>query len=211
MARPSTPILSRALITSTALRLVDRDGAEAVSMRRLADELKVRPSSLYNHVANRLDLIEEIRALVASRIDSSMFDTEPWPQALDAWARSYRAAFARHPRTIPLLMSTSLRSEPILELYEHFTRAALRAGWREVDVPRILTALESFVLGSVLDMSGPALLFDPAGREADFPAFTAALGAVVTEAPDDPVAGPAFDWGLAALIAALAAPPTDLR
>lgn len=209
MGRPSTPILSRARIGRTALRIVDRDGAEAVTMRRLAAELGVNASSLYNHISGRLDLIEEIRTLVAEQIDSSVFGTLAWVEALDAWARSYRAAFAKHPKTIPLVMSTSSRAEPILAMYEDFTKAALGAGWTPTDVPRILTALESFILGSVLDMSGPSLMFDPSGHEGDFPAFASALGAVT--GGDDPVAGPAFDFGLAALIAALATPPARTR
>lgn len=207
MGRPKVPVLSRDGIARTALRMVDRHGAPAVSMRRLAEELGVTPSSLYNHVTGRLDLVEQIRSLVASEIDSSMFATQPWAAALDGWARSYRAAFAKHPKTIPLLMSTSSTAEPILSMYEDFTRAALREGWAPADVPRVLTAVESFILGSVLDMSGPALLFDPTGHEGDFPAFSAALAAVTEDAPGDPVAGPAFEFGLAALITALATAP----
>jgi AcrR family transcriptional regulator len=207
VGRPSTPLLSRSIIAETTLRLVESEGADALSMRRIARELGVNPSSLYNHVGSRNDLIEEVRGLISSRIDATAFGSLPWEEAVVSWAYSYRAAFAPHHQLIPLLMSKASTSPVILQVYEEFTLAAGRSGWAAGDILPVLTALESFILGSVLDMSGPPVLFDPAGQEDSFPAFSRAVNTLRTADVSDPVAGPAFELGLRALVRGL----TELR
>ncbi len=195
------PRLTRELIASTALALIDREGPSGASIRRVAARLKVHPTSLYNHVPSLAAMIEDVRAIVSAEIDATPFDEVPWPEALDAWAWSYRDAFAQHPRTIPVLMSVSATSPVLLGEHERFALAAARAGWEEHEVLPLLTAFESFILGSVLDMSGPAVLFDPRGQETDFPAFAAAYRAAVAVDADDPVATRAFTMGIRMLIA----------
>lgn len=145
-------------------------------------------------------MVEDIRALVSSQIDSEPLRTLTWEDGLSAWAWSYRRAFEKHPKTIPLLMSTSASAPVLLAEYEDFAVAAEAAGWPSRDVLPLLTAFESFILGSVLDMSGPTVLFDPRGQEKSFPRFSAAFAALVGEDPADPVASRAFAMGLGMLI-----------
>jgi len=201
VARPSQPKLSREGIARAALALVDRDGTDGASIRRVADRLKVHPTSLYNHVPNLAALIEDVRALVSSRIDSSFLREREWEEGLALWARSYRDAFRRHPKTIPLLMSHSSSTPLLMSQYEDFAIAAERAGWTSDDILPLLTAFESFILGSVLDMSGPSVMFDPTGQEADVPRFAAAYATLEHHDPADPVATRAFELGLSLLIA----------
>ncbi len=130
MARPSQPKLSREAIARAALALVDRDGTDGASIRRVADRLKVHPTSLYNHVPNLAALIEDVRALVSSRIDSSFLREREWEEGLALWARSYRDAFRRHPKTIPLLMSHSSSTPLLMSQYEDFAIAASARGGR---------------------------------------------------------------------------------
>lgn len=200
------PRLTRELIAATALALIDREGPSGASIRRVAARLDVHPTSLYNHVPSLAAMIEDVRAIVSARIDATPFDALPWPEALDAWAWSYRGAFAKHPRTIPVLMSVSATSPVLLAEHERFAVAAVRAGWADHEVLPLLTAFESFILGSVLDMSGPTVLFDPRGQEADFPAFSDAYRAAVAVDADDPVATRAFTLGLRMLVAGAARP-----
>ncbi|WP_369068770.1 TetR/AcrR family transcriptional regulator [Kineococcus terrestris] len=185
----------------TALALVDHHGPDGASMRRVAAHLGVNPASLYNHVPDRAALVEDVRALVSARIDSRPLRTMTWEDGLAAWARSYRAAFARHPRAIPLLMTTRASAPVLLAQYEDFAVAAEAAGWDSRDVLPLLTAFESFVLGSVLDMSGPAVVFDPTGQEEEFPRFAAAYATLADEDRADPVATRAFETGLRMLVA----------
>jgi AcrR family transcriptional regulator len=209
IARPSRPILSRDLIARTALALVDRYGAEGASMRRVAQKLNVNPASLYNHVPDRAAMVEDVRALVSAKIDSAPLRELQWEEGLFAWARSYRLAFARHPRAVPLLMTTRASAPVLLAGYEDFVVAAEAVGWSSAEVLPLLTAFESFILGSVLDMSGPRVVFDPTGQEERFPRFTAAYATLQDQDADDPIATRAFERGLAMLVAS--ARPTTTR
>lgn len=175
-------------------------------MRRVAQKLGVNPTSLYNHVADRAAMIEDVRALVSANIDSAPLREMPWEDGLVAWARSYRLAFARHHRAVPLLMTTRASATVLLAEYEDFAVAAEAVGWPSAEVLPLLTAFESFILGSVLDMSGPSVVFDPAGQEESFPRFAAAYETLQDEDPDDPIATRAFERGLAMLVAS-ARPP----
>lgn len=175
----------------------------------MAARLGVNPTSLYHHVPDRAAIVEDVRALVAASIDAEPLRTMAWEDGLRAWARSYRAAFARHPRSVPLLMSTRSSTPMVLAVYEHFTVAAEAVGWTSSDVLPLLTAFESFVLGSVLDMAGPPVMFDPTGQEAALPRFAAAFETLADEDPADPVATRAFELGLDMLIASSRPAPRD--
>ncbi|MGQ7298137.1 TetR/AcrR family transcriptional regulator [Quadrisphaera sp. KR29] len=201
IARPRQPLLSRDLIARTALALVDRHGPEGASIRRVAARLQVNPTSLYNHVPDRAAMVEDVRALVSAPIDSAPLRTLAWEDGLRAWARSYRRAFASHPRAIPLLMTHRVSAPLLLAQYEDFAVAAEAAGWASSDVLPLLTAFESFVLGSVLDMSGPSVVFDPTGQEEAFPRFAAAYATLDGQDPLDPVATRAFEMGLGMMVA----------
>ncbi|WP_053548122.1 TetR/AcrR family transcriptional regulator [Microbacterium aurantiacum] len=201
IARPPRPLLSRELIAQTALALVDRHGVEGASIRRVATKLGVNPTSLYNHVPNLAAMIEDVRSLVSARIDSRPLREMAWEDGLREWARSYRRAFAGHPRVVPLLMTNAVKAPVLLAEYEDFAVAARTVGWSDRDILPLLTAFESFILGSVLDMSGPAIVFDPRGQEADLPAFSAAFATLADEDPTDPIATRAFEMGLRMLIA----------
>jgi AcrR family transcriptional regulator len=204
--RPPRPKLSRESIARAALALIDRDGSEGASIRRVAERLGVHPTSLYNHVPNLAALVEDVRALVSARIDSTPLREREWEEGLALWARSYRDAFRRHPQTIPLLMSHRSSVPRLMSQYEDFARAAERVGWTSDDVLPLLTAFESFIIGSVLDMSGPSVMFDPTGQEETVPRFAAAFATLEHHDPADPVATRAFELGLALLIAG-ARPP----
>jgi AcrR family transcriptional regulator len=205
MGRPTRPLLSRRAIAEAALALVDQDGPEGASVRRIASSLNVHPTSLYNHVPSRGDIIEDVRGLISQNIDSLPLQEQPWKDGVLAWARSYRNAFAAHPRIIPLLMTSRASSPVTLSMYDAFVAAARKEGWDLSDILPLLTAMESFILGSVLDMTGPAVLFDPVGQEANIPDFAAAYATLGSQDPQDPVATRAFELGMQMLIAGASA------
>ncbi|MEE1787380.1 TetR/AcrR family transcriptional regulator [Streptomyces sp. SP17BM10] len=77
MARPRTPLLSRERIVAAALRLIDAEGLEALSTRRLATELSVSGPSLYNHFATKDELLDAVVDTVIGEVDLSMFGGSP--------------------------------------------------------------------------------------------------------------------------------------
>lgn len=89
--------LSREAIVDAALRVLDRDGLEGLSMRRVADELDAGAASLYWHVASKDVLLTMVIDRVTGEIELPEPDPEHWEQQLRALAHEARAVFRRHP------------------------------------------------------------------------------------------------------------------
>ncbi|MFD4393889.1 TetR/AcrR family transcriptional regulator [Kitasatospora sp. NPDC058478] len=179
MARPRTPLLSRERIVAAALRLIDAEGLAALSTRRLATELSVSGPSLYNHVATKDELLDAVVDSVIGEVDLSMFGAPdgpptatptakpdgtpddaptatpsgrptPWPDALRAWARSYRAALAAHPNIVPVLAQGPGRRPNALRLADAVFGHLVEAGWPRGQATRIGALMRYFVTGSAL-------------------------------------------------------------
>src|SRR5215217_4101935 len=88
--------LSRERIFAAAIRVADADGIESLSMRRLARDLGVEAMSLYNHVANKSDLVDGIVDVVLEEIELPA-DGEDWESAIRRCAISAHHVFVRHP------------------------------------------------------------------------------------------------------------------
>jgi AcrR family transcriptional regulator len=95
-APAARPQLSRDLIVDTALRLLDADGLDGVSMRRVADELGTGPASLYAHVANKEELLDLLLDRVLAEIDVPAPDPANWQEQLRQVGRDMHAVFTRH-------------------------------------------------------------------------------------------------------------------
>ncbi|GAA1796225.1 helix-turn-helix domain-containing protein [Leucobacter iarius] len=211
--RPAQGILSRRLIFETALRLVDRGGAEAAGIRAVAKELGVQPSALYNHVDGYPDLVAGMRELISDRIPLDMFDRSPWDEALVEWSGHYRDTFAAHPSTVALLAVLPLAEESSTTLmYDGVIRALVRAGWPEERVLVLLVALESFILGSALDLGADEQMLDPGPRE-DVPVFTSVYRAraAMLAAKRQSTADASFEFGLRAMLTGFRAEFESLR
>jgi AcrR family transcriptional regulator len=92
--------LTRAQVVQAALDLADAEGLEAVSIRRVAQELDMRPMSLYTHIASKDDLL----ALMLNEFSGRLVVPEPlpddWREALRRIAHRAYDAYVAHPWTI---------------------------------------------------------------------------------------------------------------
>ncbi|WP_037854972.1 TetR/AcrR family transcriptional regulator [Streptomyces sp. NRRL S-340] len=193
MGRPRTALLDQERITATALGLLDEQGE--FSVPQIARRLGVQTGSVYHHVDGRDGIVELVRERIAEAIDTATLDARPWDAALAGWARSYRAAFAAHPRAIPLLMANPVRAPRVLAQYERAVALLLEAGFAAADVMRVITALENVVLGSALDLAAPEAMWEIADASAT-PRLAEALGAVRGSRTDQ-----AFELALEGLLA----------
>lgn len=208
--RPPKRVLSRELIFMTALKLIDERGVYGYGMRELARELGVQPSALYNHVSGQDEVIAGVRELIGERIDSSVFDTMPWDDALALWARSYRDAFAAHPPTIALLAVTAVSPDSHISLmYDGVLAALARAGWPLDQVMSVMVAVESFVLGSALDAVADFDNLNP-GERGDVPTYTGAYEARKNALGGRSPADMAFELGVDVILSGLRARLTAL-
>ncbi|MDX3715326.1 TetR/AcrR family transcriptional regulator C-terminal domain-containing protein [Streptomyces europaeiscabiei] len=195
MPRPRTPLLDRRRIGAAALRLADDQGV--LTIPALARKLGVAPSALYHHVSGRDEIVSLMREELALETSPGDWDSsQPWEQALEEWARSYRTAFATHPGAVPLLATAPL-AEPFMHaMYEKVAELLLTAGFSAGQVMPLINAMESFVLGSALDLVAPPVMVSDVTRETA-PHLTAVLEDTPT---DHRRAELAFDVGLRALI-----------
>lgn len=150
MGRPRTPLLSRERIRDKALEIIDADGLPALSMRKLASELGVQAASLYTHYATKDELLDGIAVGIAKEVDASAFETEDWPDALFAWARSYRAGLAAHPNFVPFIATGPGRWEPALRAADAVHGGLVHAGWPPRHATMIGASTKYLVLGAAM-------------------------------------------------------------
>jgi AcrR family transcriptional regulator len=209
VGRPSQRLLSREQIARSALELLDADGPAGLAMRGLAQRLGVRAPSLYNHVAGQDEVVDLVHDLVDAEIDVTLLDHPDWRHGVEAFARSYRDAYLRHPNAVPLVVRRPVSSPVALGVYEALAAALLRAGVPAQEVLQVSGALDCIVLGSAVETFIDGFPGGPADYRATSPALAAALEvtdrAVVDDAAFDLALGLLLD-GLAARIGTTAAP-----
>lgn len=123
--RPAKAPLTREAIVDAAMRVVDREGAAALSMRRVAEELGTGPASLYWHVANKDALINLIIDRVAGEIHLPEPDPDRWQEQLRDWLLEVRKAFDRHPGVAALTLGR-VPVGPNLVRFTEWTLSLLR-------------------------------------------------------------------------------------
>ncbi|ADG77320.1 Transcriptional regulator, TetR family OS=Tsukamurella paurometabola (strain ATCC 8368 / DSM/ CCUG 35730 / CIP 100753 / JCM 10117 / KCTC 9821 / NBRC 16120/ NCIMB 702349 / NCTC 13040) OX=521096 GN=Tpau_0683 PE=4 SV=1 [Tsukamurella paurometabola] len=219
--RPLVSVLNRDLIADAALDLVTEQGPEKLTMKVLSERLGVAVSALYNHIANKAELLLLVQDAVMSRVDTSaliaLTDGTPegdpasaLPGALREWAVSYREVFAGYPSLIPLIATMPVSGAPSTRrMYDDLAAGLVAAGVTESDVVPIIIAFESFVYGSAMDANAPAGIFTSRPEELDAPTFRSAVAAFTARVGTDgasqqaanPYAEEPFRWGLETLIA----------
>ena len=159
--------LSRERVQRVAVALADEHGIDSVSMRRLAQELGVDPMSIYNHVANKDDLLSGMVDLVVAEIDLPPADGGGWKATLRARVLAARATMLRHPWARQVLESRSDSSPAIMRYYEE-TAGIFRRGGVSVDLMHhALHTLGSRLLGFTQE------LFDDTNDEPEVVALMA--------------------------------------
>lgn len=141
--------LSRERILAAALRMADDGGLECLSMRNLAQSLKVEAMSLYNHVASKEDLLDGLVDVVAGELELPSHDGD-WRAAMSRRARSAHAVLMRHPWATMLFVSR-LNVGPNMLRYVDATIGCLRhAGFSYPLTDYAWNTLDAFTYGFTL-------------------------------------------------------------
>ncbi|MFC4554308.1 TetR/AcrR family transcriptional regulator C-terminal domain-containing protein [Georgenia faecalis] len=154
------PTLDRGLVIDTAIGIVESEGVNALSMRRLGSALGVEAMALYRYVDGREDLLEAIVDTVTAGVERSAdMDLGPrggWQAYLQGVAHAVRDIALRYPQTFPLVatrhpaapwLRPPLRN---LEVVEDFLRTLLEMGFTEEHAVITYRAFTSFLLGQLL-------------------------------------------------------------
>lgn len=148
--------LSRDLVLSTALALVDAHGLEALTMRRLGQKLGRDPMSLYRYAANRAALLDGVAEVVLDEL--AIFPADPdWQAQLRRIGHDLRLLALRHPNVVPLLvtrpLSTPLGLRPLgtLRPLEQILALLMEAGFAPGGALRVYRTYYGFLYGHILN------------------------------------------------------------
>lgn len=149
MARPKIPLISKRKALEAALDIIDTEGIDALSIRKLAARLEVNGASLYHHFENKDEIVVGAAKLALDEVRTPQTTDEPWRVWVLRNNRRLRQAFREHPDLVPVM----LRRKPlgIGTAQMDATVAALEAE----NVPTgaiipMLEALELYAIGSAL-------------------------------------------------------------
>jgi AcrR family transcriptional regulator len=153
-AEESSPI-TRAAVLANALEIIDRDGVEGLSMRRLGEAVGRDPMVLYRHVPNKAAVLDGVVEMVFERLS---LDTarQDWAAALRDLAHDFCDLARAHPNVVPLLVTRPLatplgmRSQGMLRQLEDVLALLTGAGFSGVDAVLVYRALFGFLYGHVL-------------------------------------------------------------
>jgi AcrR family transcriptional regulator len=201
--------LTRQRVLEAALHLIDREGLEGFSMRKLGAMLGVEAMSLYNHVESKRALFDGvIEWLIVQAPSPEQFDGTP-REELWAFAHAFRDVLRAHPRVLPLVATSPLRTPATLAILDHLLATIHRAQITGVQAIYALQCLVGFIVGHTWIEIGTPPVADlergPNGPTvwqqfpaASYPTLHALLPEIAQWNPDRE-----FDFGLQALFQSL--------
>ena len=143
------PALSRDEIVSAAITIVDRDGLENLSMRRLAKDLGTSTMSLYYHVPDKSALYDLILDAVMDEVDLSIDDpSQSTTERVVTAAYALRAALLAHPNSMPIVLSRSLRTRAQLRPVEAMAGILFEAGVTPTEAITVVDVIGQYVYGT---------------------------------------------------------------
>jgi AcrR family transcriptional regulator len=137
-------------VVRSAIAIADRDGLGAVTMRRVAAALGVRPMTLYTYVPDKAALLELMLDAAYLEMPRADWPGEGWRERTTAVAHDNRALFAAHPWAAAISSSRPPLGPGLMAKYEHELNALAHAGLDDVETDAALTFLLDFVRSSAL-------------------------------------------------------------
>lgn len=199
------PPLPKERIVAAALKIVDDEGADALSLRVLAQRLDSSTATLYRHFANRAELVSHIidHTFGAVPVQADELRSLGWEDACRAMATWMFETLRRHPNVAPLLLTQAPTGPNAMALRELALQVLLDAGFSAPVAIRCYATLSRFVLGFAIQLDDDEADAELAAAyrqsaEDGCPA-TAAVAAFAPVPLDDE-----FSFGLDLLVAGLA-------
>ncbi|HEX6836039.1 MAG TPA: TetR/AcrR family transcriptional regulator C-terminal domain-containing protein [Polyangia bacterium] len=143
--------LSRERVCAEALALVDEEGLEALSMRRLGARIGCEAMSLYRHVKDKADLLDALHAAVLGDLEPEEPTDQKrhpqWRALLGGLARALRSALLRHPNVLPLFTTRPVSAPEAVATVARVHGALLGAGFSARDTERSVMVVGMFTIG----------------------------------------------------------------
>lgn len=202
--------LTRQRVLEAALSLIDRNGLDGFSMRKLGAMLGVEAMALYNHVENKRALFDGVIELLIVQGPYPEQPNETTPRdELWAFAHAFRDVLRAHPHMLPLVATSPLRTKDSLAILDRLLATIHRTQITGVQAIYALQCLVGFIVGHTLIETGMPPIADlergPNGPAvwrqfpaAQYPTLHALLPEIAAWNPDQE-----FDFGLHALFQSL--------
>lgn len=146
----SEPPLSRERIVATAVELLDAQGVDGLTMRRLADRLGSGVMSLYWHVDNKEDVFDlALDSVLDYRAPPQIVESQDWRGEAIHMLEDWRASMLRHPWSASLLPRRALGPN-ILSRLELLSKTLCRAGVADADMNVAIWSLWNYVMGATV-------------------------------------------------------------
>ncbi|HEX3424852.1 MAG TPA: TetR/AcrR family transcriptional regulator [Acidimicrobiales bacterium] len=212
---PPRPALTRQRIVETALQLVERHGLDGLTMRRVAAALQVTPMSLYNHVADKAELVDlMVDYVIEDVVARSAQDEGDWEARIRGLCRRNYEVWKAHPGIVRIYAEgVSLGPNGLANL-EHAVEILRQAGFSDDDAGSAVTLLYRWSMASlVVSRAQPTAADQPplpqtATKEERMAAYFSALPREEIpniEASAMTLSATSFDFGLDVIIAGLKA------
>ena len=202
-ARRAPVGLSHQQIRREALRLIDREGVEAFSTRKLGRALGCEAMAIYWYYPSKEALLDAVVDELMSRIGlAAGHDARDWVAALRGLAHAYRDLSRRHPKAFPLLATRRFATESTYAFLDGLFELARRQGLSDRDTARFYRVVSSYCSGIALNELAGRSTTDlaPAALRARFPGVSAVQAWMDPPQHQDDV----FSFGLEILLDALA-------
>jgi len=147
--------VSRSTILQAALRIIDRDGIDGLSMRRLSEEVGRDPTVLYRHIPSKAALLDGVAEIVLGQLRVDTADPD-WAGQLRTVAHDFRRLALAHPNAVPLLvtrpLATPLGQRPpgMLRPLEDVLALLTGVGFSGADALHIYRVLFGYLHGHIL-------------------------------------------------------------
>ncbi|MFJ1915478.1 TetR/AcrR family transcriptional regulator C-terminal domain-containing protein [Streptomyces sp. NPDC088147] len=175
--------LTRDKVIDAAVTMIDRDGPDSFSLRKLAAELDIENMSLYSHVPNKDALLDGVAEVLLARIEFPRTDSDPdtdpgpdsdpdtgsstdtgggdvngaWQDRIRAHAAAFRAAAQRHPKAFPLVLTRPTQSPAALEAIGSTLATITGLGLSPEEMVHVLRSYTAFIVGTLMRELGYAL------------------------------------------------------
>jgi AcrR family transcriptional regulator len=178
-------------VVDAALDAADEDGIEAMSLRRLAAELRVTPMAIYRHVRNKSHLLDLMAERLLGQLDLAQDEMASWQDRLRRLLGSYLSVAAAH-RAAPFLLSRPFVSPAAARTTEALLATLHSAGFDARQSARFLQVISGMLLGPALHRAAWAAA---RGRSPDASGQETPTGALAAEEfPHSSSAEQFIDW-----------------
>ncbi len=194
---PTRTELSRGRIVDEAIALLDEEGVNGLSMRRLAQRLGVSTMSTYHHVADKADLVEAIAERVTAGLEAPPPDAS-WEEAARTLSWSFRSLTQRHPAAFQLLISGP-RPDALVRTTTEVINVFESSGFGRDEAEEVVAVLLRYLLGDFAvgrDLSGegpPAVMATDSAAQREsrfrFGLEVVIAGVAATRPPGDDAPG----------------------